>query len=137
MNVGNLSEPCFCGESFASVKAMFFQKALKRAISNIIILAIFTMGSVQPIVPFRMIGINPYQQKLFCLRAVMNTTNNSILEKDSSGLSQVITVLTTKLVRCICFLLMFYIRLASLLSPINDTAIMFYVGKKISSFNFR
>lgn len=129
---------CSCGDRFASVEAIFFLESTRQS-HSVIILAIVTAWSVQSIVPFRMVGIKLNQQKLFGSWTNMTTTEVSI-DKDSfqeSGQNYIITVVfTTKFTSCVCFLLIFYIKLSSFIYPINPVFIMFYVGKKIISSNF-
>ena len=62
------------------------------------------------------------------------------IDKDSfqeNGLNYIITVVfTTKFTSCVCFQLIFDIKLSTFISPINPVFIMFNVGKKITSSNF-
>ena len=44
--------------------------------------------------------------------------------------------LVPKFTSCVCFLLIFDIKLSTFISPINPVFIMFYVGKKITSSHF-
>lgn len=118
---GKCSDRCLCGDSFASVKGMAFKKAVGRAAVNMIILALLTAWPVWSMVPVRMIEIKPDQQKLFDSRANINTAVISIFDRrlftrKQSKLSWYIIIIafTTKFLRCSCFLLMFYIKLASL-----------------------
>lgn len=78
---GKCSDPCLCGDNYASVRGMAFKKAVSRAAVNMIILAILTAWPDWSMVPVRMIEIKPDQQKLFHSRASINTAVISIFDR--------------------------------------------------------